>query len=511
MTHDVEVEKTVAEFHEWFLLNQERIEAEYVRLQTVEPAELMTNQLIALFDEIGEQLSVINPDLTCEITSRSASKPYALHISPNGAFELVDLVQQIVSQALPSNKFEFLPFRALWESTASAFAIQFSEDNQVYINPEDVLFTLFPGPLRVDVIVHFEGLPQEEIAHYSEAAMYLLEGILGEFVVMEGVGQVHVGTMESISESTVSIDGLKDSFLQAREDTLVSIKNLLAVNLNERFKQVREQFLDVLTPHLSANLKTWDVTLELWSGTEPTEAYIIFNGYLKDLVVESRQELSLLGEGYYTYMVGTAEGKDVVTDTMELLRIALQEKFLPVGLGVDKTPNGEDARLQAGHYLMLGEGAIAARFYRIATRLGAEGEESGQLQLLAAIAHQIAGEVQEAQTLFEEALELANSDSLKMDIHQNYGSLLHAMDLHEAGLEQMMAALNYDQSSGTKLFNVASSLCILGKIPQALPYLEKAVVTEEGPEILEQIISDEDFALLRKTPEFQSLLELAMD
>jgi len=504
--NDVNNDQKINDFHQWF---GKFFEDHFGCLTgSGGSLEAMTlNSSETAFVELAGRLADLHPSLSCEVGVTDNGE-YTFYLSPSGVYEAMPLVQRVVELAPAVEGYEIVAFKPPHRFDSEGISIRLSNGTVTTINEGEVFFTLFPGPLRVDIIAHFEGVKDDDLFWYGEIADCLIERMLGEGEVMVGVGHVHISDMESLTDSTVSLRGLNGAFAGAKADTLRFIEAIAQMDSSARYERIVEQYGEVFAPFESAGMHEWDLSVELWGDF--TQEYIqnIFDPLLIDMVVEIRQEVSLVGEGSYAVLVGTMVGDDVVSNTQDLLKVAISNQLLPIGLGIDIVPDGEEARLQAGQYLMLGEVGLSVRYYRLALKLEAEGEENGQLQFLAGIAHQLAGFEEDAKELFDEALSLADSPLLRMDIHQNYGSLLHANGDHKGALGHMLEALEIDRDSGIKLFNVANCYCLLGDLNNAVHYLGKALSSDERQEVLEHVMVDGDFAELRKTSEFRKLLDV---
>jgi tetratricopeptide (TPR) repeat protein len=497
-------DQKINEFHQWF---GKYFEAHFSNLASAgadSGVELAAYEETA-FVELAGRLADIHPALSCEV-GVAETGIYTFYLSPSGAYEVIPLVQRVVELSPAADGYELVAFKPPQVVDTEGVSIRLSNGSVATVNEGEVFFTLFPGPLRVDIIAHFEGVKDDNLFRYGEITDCLIERTLGEFEVMVGVGHVHVGDMESLTDATVSLRGLYGAFTGAKEDTLRFIEAIEQMDSSERYERIVEQYGEVFAPYESAVMHEWDLSVEFWGEFTQEDIETIFKPLLSDMVVDLRQEVSLVGQGCYAVLVGTMVGNDVVRNTQDLLKVAIMNGLLPIGLGIDMVPDGEDARLQAGQYLMVGEIGLSVRYYRLALKLEAEGEENGQLQFLAGIAHQLAGFEEEAKELFDEALSLADSPLLKMDIHQNYGSLLHAKGDHRGALDHMLEALEIDRESGIKLFNVANCYCLLGELDNAVRYLGQAFNSDQRQDILEHVMVDGDFAELRKTAEFKRLL-----
>jgi len=503
--NDVNNDQKINEFHQWFgrffEVHFGGLDGSGGGIEVVTSTEGET-----AFVELADRLADLHHSLSCEVRI-AANGAYAFYLSPSGVYDAMPVVQRVVELAPKADGYEILAFKPPHGINSEDVSIRLSNGTVTTINEEDVFFTLFPGPLRVDIIAHFEGVNDDDLFLYGEIADCLIERMLGEFAVMVGVGHVHIGDMESLTDSTVSLRGLNGDFDVAKADTLLFIESIGQMDSSERYDRIIEQYHEVFAPFESARMSEWDLSIEFWGDFAREDIQNIFDPLLIDMVVEIRQEVSLVGQGSYAVLVGTMVGDDVVSNTQDLLKVAISNDLLPIGLGIDIVPDGEEARLQAGQYLMLGEFGLSVRYYRLALKLEAEGEGNGQLQFLAGIAHQLAGFEEDAKELFDEALSLADSPLLRMDIHQNYGSLLHTNGDHRGALAHMLEALDIDRESGIKLFNVANCYCLLGELDRAVHYLGKALDSDERQEVLEHVLEDGDFAELRKTSEFRRLLE----
>ncbi len=503
--NDVSSDQKINEFHQWF---GRYFEDHFGGLtgSSDDLAVVVATKYETAFVELAGRLADLHPSLSCEV-GVGENGGYTFYLSPSGVYEAMPLIQRVVELAPVATGYEIVAFKPPQVVDSDGVSVRLSNGSLTTINEGDVFFTLFPGPLRVDIIAHFDGVKDDDLFWYGEIADCLIQRTLGEFEVMIGVGHVHIGDMESLTDTTVSLRGLSGAFAVAKEDTLRFIEAIGQMDSSERYDRIVEQYGEVFTPFESARMQEWDLSVEFWGEFTQEDIENIFDPLLSDMVVDLRHEVSLVGEGCYAVLVGTMIGDDVVSNTQDLLKVAITNGLLPIGLGIDIVPDGEEARLQAGQYLMLGEVGLAVRYYRLALKLEAEGEENGQLQFLAGIAHQLAGFNEEAKELFDEALSLAESPLLRMDIHQNYGSLLHANGDHRGALNHMLEALEIDRESGLKLFNVANCYCLLGEVDNAVQYLGEALNSDERQEVLEHVLVDGDFAELRKTVEFRRLLD----
>jgi len=501
----VEIDQKITEFHQWFA---NYFVDYFFSTQGNDTAigDAIAGSTETAFIELAGRLADLHPALSCEVNIADDGA-YRFYLFPSGDFEVMPLVRRVVDLAPSVEGCEIVAFKPPHEINSDAISIRLSNGSVTSVNGGEVFFTLFPGPLRVDIIAHFESVTDDDLFRYGEIADSLIERTLGELEVMIGVGHVHVGDMSSITDTTVSFRGLRGAFAIAKEDTLLFIHAIKKMESEERYARIVEQYDEVFAPFESAKMSEWDLSIEFWGEFTQEDIQNIFNPFLGDMVVELRRETSLVGDGCYAVLVGTMMGNDVVGNTQDLLKIAISKGLLPIGLGIDIVPDGEEARLQAGQYLMVGEVGLAVRYYKLALKLEAEGEETGQLHFLAGIAHQMAGYDEEAQELFDEALKIADSPLLRMDIHQSYGSLLHACSDHKGALYHMLEALDIDGESGIKLFNVANCYCLIGDIEKAIYYLTQALQSEDKHDILDHVMVDIDFSCLRKTPEFKRLLE----
>jgi tetratricopeptide (TPR) repeat protein len=278
-----------------------------------------------------------------------------------------------------------------------------------------------------------------------------------------------------------------------------------------RFGGFSRDFVEVLRPYTFSGDSSWEISLELWTDLFPDDLESVLGERFSDVFVEANSSVSLLGEGYHCYLLGTFHGFDIVRDTSSLLESLAQQRVHPLALAIDFCPNAEEAWLQARCYQDSGHPGLAARYYELAISLGCTSVDSGYLHLLAGLAHKDTGNLQEARSRLVEVERLTDNCSILSEAFQHLAAVEHEEGAHQAGLVQVRKALACDPESGIKRFNVANAYCLLGNYQEALHFLRQAFETSERTYLLEHVLNDADFEHLRMTTGFRLLLETFSD
>jgi tetratricopeptide (TPR) repeat protein len=449
-------------------------------------------------------LKDFHPALSCELADQG--NDLIIYLSFGGEFEALSLAEQIVMLAPIMTRCTLELGKPPSDLNDGELKFTMNNGCETVIREGEVFFSLFPGPLRVDVIVHFESSDQDSY-RCSELAEFIIQDLVGEYERIVGVGHIHVCDTSSLTENSVSLRGFVELYNTMKYEVQCYFESILSMDEDSFMTNFSEQYEDVFSPFTEAKISSWDVTLELWGDSVEQDLESLLMSFMSDLVIELREQVSLVGSGVYTVVIGTMSGFNVVEETEDLVRVLVKKGLLPVGLVLDIVPDGDEARLQAGQYLMLGEAGLAVRYYRMALREVAEDDEPGLLQFLAAMAHFMVGFDEDAARLFEEALLITDSLELRIDILENYAYLLHCCDDHSGALKNMLLLLKIGENSATRLFNVASTYGALGNVEEALEYLRRAWNVDRSYDLLEQMMASESLAEVRRTLEFKRFIQ----
>jgi tetratricopeptide (TPR) repeat protein len=123
----------------------------------------------------------------------------------------------------------------------------------------------------------------------------------------------------------------------------------------------------------------------------------------------------------------------------------------------------------------------------------------------------LAGALERARELLTEVEQLTDVPSICSECLQNLAAIEHAEGNHWAALELCQRALEYEPDSGVNLFNVANAFCLLGQHDRALSFLDRALRSQGRYSILEHVLQDCDFKVLRTTREFKRFVEDLLD
>ena len=143
-----------------------------------------------IFDELAEQLNLINPDLTFEFGPVSDEKREFV-ISAGGIKAAFPAIEALYATAPPLPRWTWVKFRP---RRAELRDLIYGDTT---INADDVHYMLAKDGDRIGIVLFFDGYSKQEDATFGPIGYLFLDEALGEFTVETEVGFIEFQNRES--------------------------------------------------------------------------------------------------------------------------------------------------------------------------------------------------------------------------------------------------------------------------------------------------------------------------
>ena len=157
-----------------------------------------------IFDPLGTQLHIVNPNLTFEFAPIEDGRR-EFTISADGIKAAFPAVESLYAAAPPLPRWKILKFRQRREPTDISF-------KGVRASARSVLVVVDPGVEKSNLTVFVPGYSVAQRNTYMSIVFLMLDQALGEFDVETRVGKIEVADASQATEKAGGLDTLPATF-----------------------------------------------------------------------------------------------------------------------------------------------------------------------------------------------------------------------------------------------------------------------------------------------------------
>ena len=458
---------------------------------------------IELDEVVGSRLYDLGEELALEVGPGRSSEQ-ALIISAGGLYENVPTVQRISEGLKDLDGLEvvgFKPARGIDNNTLAAYDLG-GVDNQLSL--EEISFKLLPQVNKIDIDIFFADKDTEE-GDFSQLTFDLLDFLLGEYQVIEGIGEITFSGSPEGVEGLHPILTLSEAFDEAKKNIKRQYAKLVSATpegkLQDFIESNQEQIARIGKAIIEKGAAGVDLHLALWSSKEETQQQI--QTLLPGNEVIAEPSLSLLGNGYQLNAVFTEEK---IADLAEWL----SQRILPLIQGstiiLGVTPIPEIPAVMIPY--------IVPEFYArgefqegidLINRVLAESANQSESDLygLLGIGLTELEQFPEALEALNRAIELEIAQEGESHLNAQRGWVLYKLGRTDEAIADYEIALEEDRDA-VVLVNTGLAYAAKEDFEKSCGFVAEALELEPG--LLEDLLVDEDFDALRKSEPFKKLL-----
>ena len=486
-------------FVDWFKSNAGHLAGIRAQMsgQPTPPPEKLSELFGQLDTEISPLLQDIDSGLMFEV-GPGRQKPHALILSAGGISDLIPVVQELQKLFGDVPSWEIIAFRPARPLDKGSLRLSLPEQEPRTVEARDILCALSPEKNKLAVDLYFKGFQDEHYESFGQLGFLCLDFSLGEYRVMEAVGELGFHSLDEAPDSAFPLEQLANRFELASNELRKRYAELVAMGTAQRIQTILDELKSEVAELAAAALeaapdKDLFLQLTLWT-TEPLDSKRLADA-LPRMDFDVQAKPSALGSGYRTKLTGSLPSADFQATTF--LRDALSQlpsSTLVLSFGEQEIPNPFLAQLIASQLIEDGQIERAIKLLR-AVIAKHEGEETGLLQALLGLAYLKNGEGECAARAYEEALANATDDSVRGEILNNRGSAYQKMGKLKEALSNFEEALKLNPESYGRQYNVGQAYAQLGKIEDACQHL--ALALNLNPEIRSHLENDKDLDHIR--------------
>ena len=146
-----------------------------------------------VIEQMVIELRKVNPDLVYEMSGVKNQKVIDFTVSADGKYELIPVVQKLVSKKPDLENWNITAFRQR-NNTIYNFEMN---DIKITGNGVKYLFVKDKDPNKISILLFFPNFSEEKRNDFGGAAYIFMDGIVGEYDVMTKIGFIDVFGFDS--------------------------------------------------------------------------------------------------------------------------------------------------------------------------------------------------------------------------------------------------------------------------------------------------------------------------
>lgn len=459
-----------------------------------------------LAKEISPRLTQVQDGLIFEV-GPGTTKKHGLILSAGGVSELIPAVRHLSEALHEVPDWDVIAFKPARAVDPSSQQIVMTSDGEKRVTPSEILVSLHPGLTNVGTRLYFNGYKEEDYQAWGQIGFNFLDCCLGEYVVMESVGEISFHSREEAPSDAFPVSSLKSKFDEAVSTVRSRYTELAQTDQRSRLEQslsLIAQDVETLNESIEGSSEEeLSINVSFWADN--AEAAVALQNVFGNFDVSSTPKLSAVGSGFDVALSGVVQRKGFSLREWLTQTVGGVKEFVVLTDVHEPEPVNPMLALYAAARLIQSKRFDEAiKILKSALR-GVGEHEDGQLHSLLGIAYLEAGKNHEAAEILEKALALAQDDEARGEILTNKGSALQRSGNPDEAFVCFEEALKLDEGSSTRQYNVGQALAQKGRVDEACAHLGRAL--KANPDLMEHMLSDLDLKQIRETDQFKAMIQ----
>jgi tetratricopeptide (TPR) repeat protein len=506
------MDRTAAdEFVNWFRSNSARLATIHDEMLNVLGTDKScTQQVMKLFQklekEIAPRLTKVEDGLLFEV-GPGKTKKHAMILSAGGVPELIPAVKHLSSALSDVSEWDVIAFKPVRAIDDSVLQIVMTSDGEMRVAPSDVFVSLHPQLTKVGARLYFNGYKADDYQAWGHVGFNFLDFCLGEYVVMESVGEISFHSRDDAPKEAFSVSSLKSKFDEAVSTVRSRFTELSQMNQTRRLEQALALIsgdVDKLNESITASSDN-ELSINVIFWADNSESEDVLKKVFSNFDVSLTPRLTSAGTGYEVVMSGVVQRKGFLLHEWLMQRLSEVKEFVLLTAVYEPAPvNPMIAQFVAASLIENKRFDEAIGILKSALR-GVGGQDDWQLHGLLGMAYLEAGKNQEAVATYEQALILAEDNEVRGEILTNKGSALQRSGNLDDAIICFEQALKLDEEKYTRQYNLGQALAQKGRVDEACVHLSNALKAK--PDLKEYMLNDTDLKQIRDSEQFKAMIE----
>ena len=497
-------------FIAWLQGHEEQLAAINQEVLNAQENGISPKKIAKIYDKLSQQLSPhlyeICEGLSFEIGPGEGAK-HCLIFTASGISDRIEAVRYLCANLQELSHWEviaFKPARAITDAVNVTFLLPSGTKEIV---ATDVKVSCTSEINRVGVTLYFPDYKDEDYRSWAEIGFNFLDFSLGEYTVMQSVGEVEFASLTDAPEDALSlpelhshfpkvVNQLKDRFnALAQQDAAAHIKTSLEL-LSESVAHIQESL------ESSQGEQEVGINLFLWTDNEQAPAGL--SAALPHFDMEVAPKLSALGEGYEIALCGTlpTEVEDIKSWLRDTLN-AVPATLLIVDIFEEEALSTAVAEFTTAYLIEHEQYDDAITILKQTIQRSTEDVEN--LYLLLIMAYDKTDNCQAMLETCEIALENTRDEEVRGELLNNTGCAYQRLGDIDQAITFFEQAVALDDCNSNRLYNLGQAYANKAMLKEALEYLGRAL--DIAPGLRELMEQDPDIEPIRNSTAFKEMLD----
>ena len=460
-----------------------------------------------LEQEIAPRLLAIADGISFEL-GPGEEKERGFILCAGGISKHIPLIKDLSARLQGLNHWDVIAFKPPRPLTAETVQVYMFHDGERRVSPADIQVALTPGLSRIAISLYFDGYQDEDYEAWGQVGFNFLDFSLGEYAVMESVGELSFGHLRDAPDTSIALTDLYTTFQHTRTQIQERYQHYCDASKAEQLSMTLEQLEDQLTAlqqQIESHTHSDDLFIDMVLWGPGGDVRSALNQKAPAATIEADSRLSLHGEGTeYLIQAELPKSSFSATEWIQTMLNAVESPLIATAIYLQEAPEPALAQFAASSMLENGDIDGAIRFLKMTTRLLGS-KDDGILHTLLGHAYLQSSQLAEARDTYDVVLSLTDDPAIRGEVLSNKGSALQQLGALDDALTCFKQALELDDSLYNRHYNLGQAYAQTGDTAQACTHLRKALNLH--PAIRSHIESDSDLDAIRDSEQFQEMLE----